>query len=68
MNKEPNTHVDTLKSRSRGTSRDMSTDAINRQLDIVDELCEFVTNRSFSENGLWQWDEIPGLARHAGAH
>jgi hypothetical protein len=52
MKKEPNTDVDTLKSRSRGTSRDMSPDAINRQLDIVDELCEFVTNRSFSENGL----------------
>ncbi|MFM2220080.1 MAG: hypothetical protein RL240_4398 [Planctomycetota bacterium] len=52
MKKEPNTHVDTLKSRSRGASRDMSPDAINRRLDIVDELCEFVTNRSFSENGL----------------
>ena len=65
MKKEPNTHVDTLKSRSRGTSRDMSPNAINRQLDIVDELCEFVTCRSFSENGLWQWDEKQWLARHA---
>ena len=41
MNKERDTHADTLKSRSRGTSRDMSPDAINRRLDIVDELREF---------------------------
>ena len=41
MNKERETHADTLKSRSRGTSRDMSPDAINRRLDIVDELREF---------------------------
>ena len=46
----------------------MSPDAINRRLDIVDELCEFAANRSFSGNGLWQWDEKQGLARHAGAH
>jgi hypothetical protein len=65
MKKEPNTHVDTLKSRSRGASRDMSPDAINRRLDIVDELCEFAANRSFSGNGLWQWDEKQWLARHA---
>jgi hypothetical protein len=42
MNKERGTHSDILKSRSRGTSRDMSPDAINRRLDIVDELREFV--------------------------
>ena len=41
MNKERDTHTDILKSRSRGTSRDMSPDAINRRLDIVDELREF---------------------------
>ena len=41
MNKKRDTHADTLKSRSRGTSRDMSPDAINRRLDIVDELREF---------------------------
>ena len=41
MNKERDTHADTLKSRSRGTSRDMSPDAINRRLDIVVELREF---------------------------
>ena len=41
MNKERDTHADSLKSRSRGTSRDMSPDAINRRLDIVDELREF---------------------------
>ena len=41
MNKKRDTHTDTLKSRSRGTSRDMSPDAINRRLDIVDELREF---------------------------
>ena len=41
MNKERDTHADTLKSRSRGTSQDMSPDAINRRLDIVDELREF---------------------------
>ena len=52
MNTEPNAHTDTLRSRSRGTSRDMSPDAINPRLDMVDELCEFVTCRSFSENGL----------------
>jgi hypothetical protein len=27
---------------------------------------DFAANRSFSENGLWQWYEKPGLARHAG--
>jgi len=43
MDKEQDTHADTLKSRSRGTSRDMSPDAINRRLDIVDELREFAT-------------------------
>jgi hypothetical protein len=26
---------------------------------------DFTANRSFSENGLWQWYEKPGLARHA---
>ena len=41
MNNERDTHADILKSRSRGTSRDMSPDAINRRLDIVDELREF---------------------------
>ena len=41
MNKERDTHADALKSRSRGASRDMSPDAINRRLDIVDELREF---------------------------
>jgi hypothetical protein len=41
MNNKQDTHADTLKSRSRGTSRDMSPDAINRRLDIVDELREF---------------------------
>jgi len=41
MNEERDTDADTLKSRSRGTSRDMSPDAINRRLDIVDELREF---------------------------
>ena len=41
MNKERDTHADTLKSRSRGASRDMSPDAIIRRLDIVDELREF---------------------------
>ena len=41
MNKKRDTHTDTLKSRSRGTSRDRSPDAINRRLDIVDELREF---------------------------
>jgi hypothetical protein len=43
MNNERDTHADILKSRSRGTSRDMSPDAINRRLDIVDELREFAT-------------------------
>jgi len=46
----------------------MSTDAINRRLDIVDELCEFVTCRSFSENGLWQWDEKQWLTRTRSIH
>lgn len=41
MNKERDTYADALKSRSRGASRDMSPDAINRRLDIVDELREF---------------------------
>lgn len=41
MNKEREPHADTFKSLSRGTSRDMSPDAINRRLDIVDELREF---------------------------
>ena len=41
MNIKQNTHAESLKSRSRGTSRDMSPDAINRRLDIVDELREF---------------------------
>ena len=41
MNNKQDTHAYTLKSRSRGTSRDMSPDAINRRLDIVDELREF---------------------------
>jgi|GEM_PF-4298080 len=68
MNTEPNAHTDTLRSRSRGTSRDMSPDAINRQLDIVDELCEFVACRSFSENGLRQWDEKQWLACTRGIH
>ena len=27
---------------------------------------DFAANRSFSGNGLWQWDEKSGLARHAG--
>jgi hypothetical protein len=27
---------------------------------------DFAANRSFSENGLWQWDEKQGLARHRG--
>jgi hypothetical protein len=26
---------------------------------------DFAANRSFSGNGLWQWDEKQGLARHA---
>ena len=25
---------------------------------------DFAANRSFSGNGLWQWDEKQGLARH----
>ena len=29
------------------------------------EIRDFVVNRSFSGNGLWQWDEKQGLARHA---
>ena len=29
------------------------------------EIRDFVANRSFSGNGLWQWYEKPGLARHA---
>ena len=41
MNIKQDTHAESLKSRSRGTSRDMSPDAINRRLDIVDELREF---------------------------
>jgi hypothetical protein len=41
MNNKQGTHAESLKSRSRGTSRDMSPDAINRRLDIVDELREF---------------------------
>jgi hypothetical protein len=41
MNIKQDTHAERLKSRSRGTSRDMSPDAINRRLDIVDELREF---------------------------
>jgi hypothetical protein len=30
------------------------------------EIRDFAANRSFSGNGLWQWYEKPGLARHAG--
>jgi hypothetical protein len=30
------------------------------------EIRDIVANRSFSGYGLWQWDEKPGLARHAG--
>ena len=41
MRNERDTYADSLKSRSRGISRDMSPDAINRRLDIVDELREF---------------------------
>ena len=41
MNIKQDTPAESLKSRSRGTSRDMSPDAINRRLDIVDELREF---------------------------
>lgn len=41
MSNKLDTDIDLLKSRSRGTSRDMSPDAINRRLDIVDELREF---------------------------
>lgn len=41
MNNEKVPDADTLKSRSRGISQDMSPDAINRRLDIVDELREF---------------------------
>lgn len=41
MNNKIVPHADTLKSRSRGISQDMSPDAINRRLDIVDELREF---------------------------
>ena len=41
MNIKQDTHAESMKSRSRGTSRDMSPDAINRRLDIVDELREF---------------------------
>jgi hypothetical protein len=29
------------------------------------EIRDFAANRSFSENGLWQWYEKQGLARHA---
>jgi len=41
MNNEKVPDADTLKSRSRGISQDKSPDAINRRLDIVDELREF---------------------------
>jgi hypothetical protein len=41
MSNKLDTYADSLKSRSRGASRDMSPDAINRRLDIVDELREF---------------------------
>jgi hypothetical protein len=41
MRNERDTYADSLKSRSRGIDRDMSPDAINRRLDIVDELREF---------------------------
>jgi hypothetical protein len=41
MNNEKVPDADTLKSRSRGISQDMSPDAINRRLDIVDEHREF---------------------------
>jgi hypothetical protein len=30
--------------------------------------CDFPTHRIFSENGLWQWHEKPGLARHVRRH
>ncbi|MFM2011994.1 MAG: hypothetical protein RLZZ396_778 [Planctomycetota bacterium] len=41
MNTKLDTQAAPLKSRSRGTSRDMSPDAVSRRLDIVDELREF---------------------------
>ena len=65
MNIKQNTHAESLKSRSRGTSRDMSPDAINRRLDIVDELREFALELRDSTR-LGPIEKPSGAAGHSG--
>jgi hypothetical protein len=65
MNNKQGTHAESLKSRSRGTSRDMSPDAINRRLDIVDELREFALELRDSTR-LGPIEKPSGAAGHSG--
>jgi hypothetical protein len=52
MSKPLETNADVLKSRSRGASREMTPDAINQRLDIVDELRELARElRESKRNG-----------------